>query len=108
MQLFDNLDEEVLDDIIINQKNVSIKISDEVTGFSKNIPHVDFGPGEEIPPLKVYLTKDNVSLIRALSATDIKGKYIRFYITVYALNGKIIFKKHDDKYYEAEVKWLNS
>lgn len=105
MQLFDDFNEEMMLDIIQQRKNISIKISDDLTGFTKEIPDVDFSREKEIPPTKMILTREGLSQIMYYTTPDVRGRYNRFVVFVYAFGGKIFYKKLDEHYFEAKLEW---
>ena len=105
MQLFDDLNEEMMLDIIDQRKNISIKISDEITKFSKEIPDVDFSKEREVPPTKMILTREGLSQIILYTTPDVRGRFTRFVVFVYAFDGKIFYKKIDESYFEAKLEW---
>ena len=54
------------------------------------------------------LTPEALAHIVLYSEADLRGKYIRFAITVYALGGKISYRSLDNSDYEARVVWANT
>jgi len=105
MQLFDDFDEEMMIDIIEQRKNISIKISDEITKFSKEIPNVDFSSETEVPPTKMILSREGLAQIILHTTPDVRGRFTRFVVFVYAFGGKIFYKKIDENYFEAKLEW---
>jgi hypothetical protein len=108
MQPFEDLNEEMMLDIIEEQRDISIKVSDELTNFSYEIFDVDSSEEKEVPPTQMIFSREGIAEIILHTTPDVRGRFTRFVVFVYAFGGKIFYKKINDHYFEAKLKWPRS
>jgi hypothetical protein len=75
---FEDLKKRDLEEILSNKKELSLRIPDQITEFSTEIPNVDFSKEKEVPPTSVIFTRKGLAEVVMPSSPDLKGKYIRF------------------------------
>jgi len=105
MRLFDDFNEEMMLDIIEQRKDISIKVSEELTKFSQDLPDVDFSEEKEVPPTQMILSREGLAQIIFHTTPDIRGRFTRFVVFVYVFGGKIFYKKLNDYFFEAKLEW---
>lgn len=102
---FEEIDENKMSNIIDQRIDLSIKISDDITKFSKVIQKIDFSEEREVPPTSLILTREGLAEAMHHAPRDNNGKFMQFVVFIYAFNGKIFYKKLDNGFYEARVVW---
>ena len=101
---FTDINESTLREILEKQQGIEIEVSEAILGFSE-IDKNYFSRPREVPPTPVAFIKESFVKLIFQSANDVKGRWMRFVLFVYATNGKILFTKKSNDVYNAQVLW---
>jgi len=101
---FENCSAENLRAVWENEKEAHIEIGDDILGFS-GLNDDYFSTPKEVPPTPIAFFKDNFVKLIYHSSDDLKGRWMRFVLFVYATGGKILFTKRFEGLYDAHVVW---
>lgn len=107
MLSFESINESQLTEILKHHKDLKLSINESIVKFKTSIPEVDFTSPQEVRPTPIALAPESLAQIIINSGDDLKGKYIRLVLTVYALGGIIQYTSIDSDNYEAHIIWPN-
>lgn len=103
-QQFENWDPKEREQVLVSRKPIVLLAKRETLqfeGIEQIIENVDKGhPFLLTPPV---IDRNKVSEIIFNAHHDIKEKWLRTYLMVYCLDGKIVFKKIDANSFEAAI-----
>jgi len=103
MMEFEEITEAALSDIWNNRREFHVVVPESLVGFSK-LMTTDFLSPTEVPPTSIPFVPENFVHVVMHSTNDVKGRWIRFVLFVYAVE-KIRFKNTTDEAYEAHIVW---
>lgn len=101
---FEEIKPEDLRKIWTERKQSTIQVSKEILNFS-DLDDSYFLTSKEVSSTPIAFFEKNFIEIIYHSSNDLKGRWMRFVLYVYAAGGKILYKNQLDTMFTAQVVW---